>query len=140
MVAATVGEDEHSVGVREIIDIKHGGIEKYGIEAIFLGTSCPVEKLVDAAIEARAQAILCSTIISHNDIHMKNMRRLNDLCIEKGVRDKLILIGGGTQVTDEIARENGMDVGFGRGTNGTDVASFIVEALMARPITKSHKS
>ena len=136
VVAATVGEDEHSVGVREIIDIKHGGIEKYGIEAIFLGTSCPLEKLVDAAIEARAQAILCSTIISHNDIHMKNMRRLNDLCIEKGVRDRLILIGGGTQVTDEIARENGMDVGFGRGTNGTQVASFIVEALMAHPITK----
>ncbi|WP_426351263.1 D-ornithine 4,5-aminomutase subunit OraE [Alloiococcus sp. CFN-8] len=135
VVAATVGEDEHSVGVREIIDIKHGGIEKYGIEAVFLGTSCPLEKLVDAAIEARAQAILCSTIISHNDIHMKNMRKLNDICIEKGVRDKLLLIGGGTQVTDEIAKENGMDVGFGRGSNGTDVASFIVEALMARTIT-----
>ena len=27
VVAATVGEDEHSVGLREIIDIKHGGIE-----------------------------------------------------------------------------------------------------------------
>ena len=132
VVAATVGEDEHSVGVREIIDIKHGGIEKYGIEAIFLGTSCPIEKLVDAAIESRAQAILCSTIISHNDIHMKNMRKLNDLCIEKGVRDKLILIGGGTQVTDDIAKENGMDAGFGRGSNGTEVASFIVETLIAK--------
>ena len=29
VVAATVGEDEHSVGMREIIDIKHGGLEKY---------------------------------------------------------------------------------------------------------------
>ncbi len=27
IVSATVGEDEHSVGLREIIDIKHGGIE-----------------------------------------------------------------------------------------------------------------
>ncbi|MDR1768395.1 MAG: LuxR family transcriptional regulator, partial [Propionibacteriaceae bacterium] len=32
VVAATVGEDEHSVGMREILDIKHGGIEKYGVK------------------------------------------------------------------------------------------------------------
>ncbi len=43
VVAGTVGEDEHSVGLREIIDIKHGGIEKYGIESHYLGTSVPVE-------------------------------------------------------------------------------------------------
>lgn len=129
VVAATVGEDEHSVGLREILDIKHGGIEKYGIECIYLGTSCPIEKLIDAAIETKAQVIMASTIITHNDIHMKNMQRLNDLCIEKGVRDKLILISGGTQVSDEIAKDSGMDAGFGRGTHGVDVASFIVKKL-----------
>ncbi|SDE17396.1 D-ornithine 4,5-aminomutase subunit OraE [Sporomusa acidovorans] len=130
VVAATVGEDEHSVGLREVIDIKHGGVEKFGMETIYLGTSCPLEKLVDAAIESKAQAILCSTVITHNDVHTKNMKKLNDLCIEKGVRDKIILVSGGTQVTDEIARANGMDVGFGRGSNGTDVASFIIKKLM----------
>ena len=56
IVAGTVGEDEHSVGLREIIDIKHGGIEKYGIHCIYLGTSVPITKLVDAAIEANADA------------------------------------------------------------------------------------
>nr|WP_032122855.1 D-ornithine 4,5-aminomutase subunit OraE [Clostridium amazonitimonense] len=130
VVAATVGEDEHSVGLREVIDIKHGGVEKFGIEAIYLGTSCSIEKLVDAAIESEAQAILCSTIITHNDVHTRNMKKLNDFCMEKGVRDKIILVSGGTQVTDEIARANGMDVGFGRGSNGTDVASFIIKRLM----------
>ena len=130
VVAATVGEDEHSVGLREVIDIKHGGVERFGIEAIYLGTSCPVEKLVDAAIESKAQAILCSTIITHNDVHTKNMKKLHDLCVEKGVRDKLILVSGGTQVTDKIAKAQGMDVGFGRGSNGTDVASFIIKKLM----------
>ena len=68
VVAATVGEDEHSVGLREIIDIKHGGIEKYGIEVHYLGTSCPPEKLVNAAVELNADAIMASTIISHDDI------------------------------------------------------------------------
>lgn len=127
VVAATLGEDEHSVGLKEIIDIKHGGIEKYGIECIYLGTSCPVEKAVDAAIEADADAILASTIITHNDIHIKNMKALSGLCIEKGIRDNIILIGGGTQVTDEVATSAGFDRGFGRGTTGRDVASYLVK-------------
>ncbi len=127
VVAATVGEDEHSVGMREIIDIKHGGIEKYGFEVTYLGTSVPINKVVDAAVETNADVILISTIITHNDIHRKNMQKLHDLCVEKGIRDDVTLIGGGTQVTDDIAKEAGMDAGFGRGTHGDDVASFIVK-------------
>jgi D-ornithine 4,5-aminomutase subunit beta len=126
IVAATVGEDEHSVGLREIIDIKHGGIEKYGVESHYLGTSCPIEKLVDAAIELNADAILISTIITHNDVHLENMGKLNQLCIEKGIRDFIILVGGGTQVSNEMAVKAGLDAGFGRGTKGIDVASFMV--------------
>lgn len=127
IVAGTVGEDEHSVGLREIIDIKHGGIEKYGIMAEYLGTSVPTQKLVDAAIETNANAILMSTIISHDEIHYKNMKKVVDYAIEKGVRDRLIIIAGGTQVTPDIALEQGVDAGFGRGTKGKDVASFIVK-------------
>ncbi|HZJ98573.1 MAG TPA: D-ornithine 4,5-aminomutase subunit OraE, partial [Tissierellaceae bacterium] len=131
IVAATVGEDEHSVGLREIIDIKHGGIERYGIESHILGTSVSVEKLVDAAIELNADAILTSTIISHDDIHYKNMKKLHELAIEKGIRDKIIIIGGGTQVSNEMAIEAGMDAGFGRGTKGEHVATFLVEKRRA---------
>lgn len=127
VVAATVGEDEHSVGLREIIDIKHGGVEGYGIMADYLGTSVPVEKLVDAAIELDADAILASMIISHGEIHRVNMRRIDQLLKEKGVRDKIIFLCGGTQVTDEIAREEGADNGFGRGTKGIHVASALVK-------------
>ena len=127
VVAATVGEDEHSVGLREIIDIKHGGIEKYGIACEYLGTSVPVEKLVDAAIELDADAILMSTIISHNDIHYKNMKKLSDYAVEKGIRDRVIIIAGGTQVTPELAAEQGVDAGFGRGAKGEHVATFLVK-------------
>lgn len=126
VVAATVGEDEHSVGLREVIDIKHGGIEKWGIEVEYLGTSCPLEKLVDAAIELNADAILASTIISHDDIHYKNMKKIHDLCVEKGVRDKLLIACGGTQVINELAQETGVDMGFGRGSKGQHVATFLV--------------
>jgi D-ornithine 4,5-aminomutase subunit beta len=127
IIAGTVGEDEHSVGLREIIDIKHGGIEKYGINCIYLGTSVPITKLVDAAIEANADAILMSTIISHDDVHYKNMKKTHDYAIEKGVRDNLIIVAGGTQVTPDTAKKNGADIGFGRGTKGQHVASYLVK-------------
>ncbi len=127
VVAGTGGNDEHSVGMREILDIKHGGVEKYGINYQYLGTSVPIEKFVDAAIETNSQVIMISLIISHDDIHYKNMQKLNDYAIEKGVRDKLILLAGGTQVTPELAKAHGMDQGFSRGTKGKDVASFIVK-------------
>ena len=132
VVCGTVGEDEHSVGMREIINIKHGGIEKWGIKVEYLGTSVPVEKLVDAAVELNADAILASTIISHDNVHYKNMKRINDLAIEKGIRDKVIIAAGGTQVVPEEARNTGIDEGFGRDSHGIDVATFLAEEAMRR--------
>ncbi|NLV95028.1 MAG: LuxR family transcriptional regulator [Candidatus Riflebacteria bacterium] len=132
VVAGTVGEDEHSVGLREILDIKHGGIEKYGVKYHYLGTSVPIAKIVDAAVETGADAILISTIISHNDVHRKNMKKLHELCVEKGIRDKVLCMCGGTQVTREIAKESGMDDGFGRGSKGIHVVNSLVKCLKAK--------
>lgn len=132
VICGTVGEDEHSVGMREIINIKHGGIEKWGIECIYLGTSVPVEKMVDACIEENAQAILASTIISHDNVHYKNMKRLHELCVEKGIRDKVIICAGGTQVIPEEAVKTGVDMGFGRNSHGIDVATFLAEERQRR--------
>ena len=127
VVCGTVGDDEHSVGLREIIDIKHGGIEKYGMKVHYLGTSVPVEKLVNAAIELDADVIMASTIISHDDIHYKNIAAIDQLAKEMGVREKLIFIAGGTQVTPELAVANGADAGFGRGSKGIHDATFMVK-------------
>ncbi len=132
VICGTVGEDEHSVGMREIINIKHGGIEKWGIECIYLGTSVPVEKMVDACIEENAEAILASTIISHDNVHYKNMKRLHELAVEKGIRDKIIICGGGTQVIPEEALKTGVDMGFGRNSHGIDVATFLAEERQRR--------
>ena len=127
VVCGTIGEDEHSVGLREIIDIKHGGIEKYGIEVHYLGTSVPPEKLVGAAIELNADAMLASVIISHDDIHYKNIARIDRIAREMGVRDRLLFAAGGTQVDGDRAKESGADAGFGRGTHGNHVATFLVK-------------
>ena len=132
VVCGTIGEDEHSVGLREIIDIKHGGIEKYGIEVHYLGTSVPPEKLVGAAIELNADAMLASVIISHDDIHYKNIARIDRIAREMGVRDKLLFAAGGTQVEGDKAKEAGADAGFGRGTHGNHVATFLVKERQKR--------
>jgi D-ornithine 4,5-aminomutase subunit beta len=129
VVAATVGEDEHSVGLQEILDIKHGGIERYGFRCHYLGTSVPLERLLDGVETHGAPVVLISTIVTHRDVHRGHMRRLHELAVARGVRARLILVAGGTQVTDALARECGLDAGFGRGTTGQDVASFLVRRL-----------
>jgi D-ornithine 4,5-aminomutase subunit beta len=131
VVAATVGEDEHSVGLHEILDIKHGGIEKYGFHCHDLGTSAMIEDLLDEAVAVGACAVLISTIVTHGGVHERNMQALHELAIRRKLRDRLVLVAGGTMVTDELARACGMDAGFGRGTTGRDVASFLVRRLRA---------
>lgn len=135
LVAATVGEDEHSVGLREILDIKHGGIEKYGFHCHYLGTSVSLDRVLDVAQQIGARAVLISTIVTHADVHKHHMHRLHDLAQARGLRQRLTLIAGGTQVTNDLARECGMDAGFGRGTTGRDVASFLVRKLRTAEAT-----
>ena len=129
VVAGTVGEDEHSVGLGEILDIKHGGIEKYGFHCHYLGTSVSTDRLLDAALETGARVVLVSTIITHAEVHKSNMRRLHERATERGLRERLLMVAGGTQVTNDMARECGMDAGFGRGATGRDVASFLVRSM-----------
>lgn len=132
IVAATVGEDEHSVGLREILNIKHGGVERYGIICHDLGTSVAIERLLDEAKRTGARAVLISTIVTHADVHKKNMRALDEMARARGLRDRLVLVAGGTQVTNDMARECGLDAGFGRGTKGCDVGSFLVREMRQR--------
>ena len=96
IVCGTVGEDEHSVGLREIIDIKHGGIEKYGISVTYLGTSVPPEKLVNAAIELDADAILAVSY-THLDVYKRQvlyicvyaLQNANTLCYNADITNIL---------------------------------------------------
>jgi D-ornithine 4,5-aminomutase subunit beta len=60
------------------------------------------------------------------------MRRLQALAAQRGLRQRLVLIAGGTQVTDAMARACGLDAGFGRGTSGRDVATFLVRTWRQR--------
>ena len=62
----------------------------------------------------------------------KTLKRINELAIEKGIREKVIIAAGGTQVSPEDARATGIDEGFGRDSHGIDVATFLCEEAMRR--------
>lgn len=55
------------------------------------------------------------------------MKRIHELAVEKGIRDKIMIGCGGTQVTPEVAVKQGVDAGFGRGSKGIHVATFLVK-------------
>jgi D-ornithine 4,5-aminomutase subunit beta len=58
------------------------------------------------------------------------MKKIHELAVEKGIRDKIIICAGGTQVTPEMAREQGVDQGFGRKDRGIHVATYLVNKKM----------
>ena len=70
---------------------------------------------------------MASCIISHDDIHYKNISIIDNLMKETGIRDRVMFIVGGTQITPELARNAGADEGFGRGTHGVHDATFLVK-------------
>lgn len=129
VVGATLGNDEHSIGLQEVTNIKHQGLEWFGVTCLNIGCSVSVDRLLDEAVARNARAVLASLIVSHRGVHEQAMRALHETAVEKGVRDRLLIIAGGPQVTPELARSCGLDAGFGRGTKGLDVARFLLAEL-----------
>jgi len=46
------------------------------------------------------------------------------------LRRNVLLIAGGPRIDERLARECGLDTGFGHGATGRDVASFMVRRWM----------
>ncbi|MEJ1410255.1 MAG: LuxR family transcriptional regulator, partial [Candidatus Sedimenticola sp. (ex Thyasira tokunagai)] len=89
-------------------------------------------RLIEKVVELDADGVLISTIVTHSDVHKGHMQQLHRLAVERGLREELLLVSGGTQVSDQLARECGLDAGFGRGTRGQEVANFLVRKLRQR--------
>jgi beta-lysine 5,6-aminomutase beta subunit len=136
VVGACTGSDAHTVGIDAILNMKgfagHKGLEAYPwIDAHNLGAQVDNAALLARANELRADAILVSQIITQRDVHKENSRELIELAKKAGLRGVLYLLGG-PRIDHALARELGFDAGFGPGTRPAQVASFIVETLIAR--------
>jgi len=139
IVGACSGTDAHTVGIDAIMNMKgfhgHFGLERYhGINAINMGSQVPNEVLIAKAIEANADAILVSQIVTQKDVHIANLTNLVELMEAEGIRDKVILVCGGPRISHELAQELGYDAGFGAHSYAEDVASFVLTEVVKRKL------
>ncbi len=139
IVGACSGTDAHTVGIDAIMNMKgfhgHFGLERYhGIEAINMGSQVPNEVVIAKAIEANADAILISQIVTQKDVHVANLTNLVELLEAEGLRDKIVLVCGGPRISHELAQELGYDAGFGAHSYAEDVASFVLTEIVKRKL------
>ena len=98
----TVKGDMHDIGKNLVKIMLEGG----GFEVVDLGVDVPAEKFVETAIEERCDIIACSALLTTT---MNEMKRVVDLCVDKGIRDKVKILIGGAPVTQAFCDEIGAD-------------------------------
>jgi beta-lysine 5,6-aminomutase beta subunit len=145
VVGACTGTDTHTVGIDAILNMKgyagDYGLERYpGFEAWNLGSQVPNDELVRQAIARRADAVLVSQVVTQRDVHKENSRQFIEAAKKAGLPGKVLLLLGGPRVDHRLALELGFDAGFGPGTKPSDVANFIVHALLERGAPKGAAS
>lgn len=87
VVLGVIGSDCHAVGNRIIATV----LEQEGISVLNLGVMVSQDEFIDAAIESGADAILVSSIYGHGEIDCDGLRAR---CIERGLGDMLLYVGG----------------------------------------------
>lgn len=110
LVTGVIGADTHIVGNR----ILSMALEDAGYRVVALGALTPAGDFIKAAIETAADAILVSSLYGQGELDCRGFR---DLCVEAGLEDILLYVGGnlvvGKQPWPDVERRF-LDVGFDR--------------------------
>lgn len=125
LITGVIGADTHIVGNR----ILSMALEKEGFHIVALGALTPAEDFIKAAIETDADAILVSSLYGQGELDCRSFR---DLCIEAGLQDILLYVGGnlviGKQDWSEVEqrfRDMGFDRAFPPGTRTPEVVEML---------------
>ena len=109
LVTGVIGEDIHNIG----ISILEYALRNAGFKIVSLGVQCSQEDFIHAAIETKADAILVSTLSGHAAITCSGLR---DNCVEAGLKDILLYLGGKLVVgeppweeTEKLFKDMGID-------------------------------
>ena len=132
LITGVIGADTHIVGNR----ILSMALEKEGFKVVALGALTPSEDFIKAAVETAADAILVSSLYGQGEL---DCRGFKDMCIEAGLEDILLYVGGnlvvGKQAWDDV-EQRFVDMGFNRafppGTRTPDVVAMLDEDLYAK--------
>ncbi|MDQ3987177.1 MAG: cobalamin-dependent protein [Actinomycetota bacterium] len=136
VVGACTGTDAHTVGLDAILSMK-GFAGDHGLEyftemrVVNLGAQVPPEEIVEAVAGERADAVLISQVVTQRDAHILHLQEVRAALTEAGLRNDLVLVGGGPRFSPEQASELGYDRIFGRGALPSEVASYLAWAVLA---------
>ena len=110
IVIGVIGADVHAVG-NKIIEYT---LSNSGYNVINIGVLSSQEDFINAAIETNADLILVSSLYGHGEIDCRGMR---EKCIESGIEDIILYVGGnivvGKQDFSEV-RKIFTEMGFNR--------------------------
>lgn len=132
LVTGVIGADTHIVGNR-ILSL---ALEKAGFKVVALGALTPPEDFIKAAIETAADAILVSSLYGQGELDCRGFR---DQCIEAGLENVLLYVGGNLVVgkrswaeTERTFRDMCFDRAFPPGTRTGDVIRLLNRDFEAR--------
>lgn len=130
LVGACTGTDAHTVGLDAILSMKgfagDKGLEYYQEMSVSnLGSQVEPDEIVSIVEDQGADAVLISQVVTQRDAHIHHLEEVRDALVGSGLRDGLILIGGGPRFSPDQAAELGYDRIFSRGTKPSEVASYL---------------
>jgi beta-lysine 5,6-aminomutase beta subunit len=137
VVGACTGTDAHTVGLDAILSMK-GFAGDHGLEyfpemrVVNMGSQVAPAEIIETVRANDADAVLVSQVVTQRDAHIVHLKEVRDALVEAGLRDELILVGGGPRFSTEQAAELGYDKIFGRGTKPSEVASYLAYAAVNR--------
>ena len=137
VVGACTGTDAHTVGLDAILSMKgyagDHGLEYYTeMKVVNLGAQVTPSEVATAAREHGADAVLISQVVTQRNAHLVHLQEVKEALVATGLRDRLILVGGGPRFSHEQAVDLGYDRIFGRWTRPSEVASYLVHAVLKR--------
>ena len=143
VLGACTGSDAHTVGIDAIMNMKgfsgDYGLERYAcFDASNLGAQVETARLARLCQERQADAVLVSQVVTQRDVHKENARQLIDELDKLGIRGRTITLLGGPRIDHRLAVELGYDAGFGPGTKPSEVANFIVAAVLKKMGKEMH--
>jgi beta-lysine 5,6-aminomutase beta subunit len=137
VLGACTGSDAHAVGIDAIMNMKgyagDYGLERYAcFEAVNLGAQVENAQLASLCAQRHADAVLVSQVVTQRDVHKDNARQLIEEMVRLGIRERVTAVLGGPRIDHRLARSLGYDAGFGPGTRPSEVANFLVAAVLRR--------
>lgn len=125
VVIGTVKNDIHDIGKNLVAMMLEGA----GFEVIDLGINNPVERYLEALEEHEPDILGMSALLTTT---MPYMKVVIDALVERGIRDRYIVMVGGAPLNEEFGRAIGADAYCRDAAIAAETAKQLIQARRAR--------